>query len=120
MLFRYALALLCCLLFTVGQMLCKLGVNQALIRERAGTLSVVFQALATPYAIAGLFTYAVATVVWFYLLSRFDFSYVYPFMSLTFILALLASRFVLRETVPANRWIGVAVIVLGVILSGRK
>ncbi len=120
MVLNLALVFLCCLLLTAGQMLCKLGVNEVRLLESAGPFSIVLQALARPYTIVGLFTYGIATLLWFHLLSRFDFSYVYPLISLTFVLALFGSRLILGESIPPNRWIGVVIIVLGVIISGRK
>ena len=120
MLLNFALVLLCCLLLTLAQMLCKLGVNQANLASSTGPRSEIFRALVAPYTLAGLGTYGVVTLLWLYVLARFDFSYVYPLMSLTFVFALLGSRWILEEEIPTGRWLGVVLIVMGVILSARE
>ena len=50
----------------------------------------------------------------------YDLSYIYPFTGLSFVLAALVSYFFLGEAVSINRWIGVAVICLGVYLVSIK
>ena len=40
----------------------------------------------------------------------------FPFLSLSSVIVVAMSRFVLREAVPAHRWAGVGLIVLGVAL----
>jgi transporter family protein len=49
-------------------------------------------------------------------LSRADLSFVFPAMSLVFVVSTLGARFVLRETVTLKRWAGILIVCLGVAL----
>lgn len=53
------------------------------------------------------------------LLSRADLSYVLPVTSMAYVLIALLGHFVLHEAVPLERWIGIVVITIGVILVGE-
>jgi drug/metabolite transporter (DMT)-like permease len=52
-------------------------------------------------------------------LSRTSLSFAYPFAAITYILIVLFDRFVLDETVPPLRWMGVALIAVGIVLVAR-
>ena len=54
-----------------------------------------------------------AAVLWGYILKHFEFSVVYPITACAYVFGVLAAVFIFHETVPATRWIGVALIVLG-------
>lgn len=62
---------------------------------------------------------AVATLLWMYILKHFDFSMAYPMISISYVFGLLVAVFIFHEVVPLNRWIGVGLIVAGVILVAR-
>jgi EamA-like transporter family. len=62
----------------------------------------------------------VATLLWVYILKHFDFSMAYPMISISYVLGMLAAVFIFNETVPMTRWIGVSLIILGVILVARQ
>ena len=61
----------------------------------------------TPAVWAGLALFALSAVVWLAVLSRVSLSFAYPFASLTYVLILLADRFVLDQEIPALRYAGV-------------
>ena len=56
-----------------------------------------------------------ATIIWMYILKRFELSVAYPLISISYIFGMLASVFIFKEAVPFTRWIGVGFIMLGVI-----
>lgn len=66
-----------------------------------------------PLAVCGA-SFGVATLLWIYMLRHFDFSQSYPLTSLSYIFGMFAAAFLLGETIPATRWIGVVFIVIGV------
>jgi undecaprenyl phosphate-alpha-L-ara4N flippase subunit ArnE len=108
----YLLALAAVFLVSLGQTLQKIGLGRPLpvgagLRQRA---MVIFR----PTLLAGFALVALAAVLWLVVLSRLEVSLAYPFLSLGFVLVLLFSRFWLGERVPPLRWLGVALIVLGV------
>jgi undecaprenyl phosphate-alpha-L-ara4N flippase subunit ArnE len=72
-----------------------------------------------PFALSGISVLGAMTI-WMYVLKKFDFSLAYPLVSISFIFGLLAAYFVFHETIVWTRWLGVAVIIIGVILIAQK
>ena len=58
---------------------------------------------------------ALSTVVlWAYLLKHNDLSFVYPLLSISYIISLFVGSFIFGETIPLTRWIGVVIVMIGV------
>ena len=116
-----ALILLSVTLAAVAQLTLKYGMDQ--VTERSGVLRLQASSLqdvvTTPAVWAGLFLFALSAFVWLAVLSRTSLSFAYPFASLTYVLILLADRFLLDQEVPALRWAGVAFIVVGIVLVAQ-
>jgi len=116
-----ALILLSVTLAAVAQITLKHGVDQVV--SRSGVLHVSAASLrdvvGTPTIWAGLLLFGLSAAVWLAVLSRTSLSFAYPFASLTYVLILLADRFVLEQTVPPLRWAGVALIVVGIVLVAQ-
>jgi drug/metabolite transporter (DMT)-like permease len=64
-----------------------------------------------------LILYVISTIIWLIALSKTTLSFVYPFASLIFVLVMLSARFVFLEPVPTIRYVGIAVICVGFLLS---
>ncbi|GHS87829.1 hypothetical protein FACS1894201_09180 [Bacteroidia bacterium] len=60
-----------------------------------------------------------ATVLWLYIVKHFDFSMVYPMISLSYVFGMLAAVYIFHETVPMTRWLGVLLIMGGVVLIAK-
>ena len=109
------------LLAAGAQLTLKHGMN--LVADNSGALklsgSSFKDVVTTPAIWAGLFLFGVSAVVWLAVLSRTSLSFAYPFASLTYVLILLADKFVLDETIPALRWAGVFCIVVGIVLVAQ-
>jgi multidrug transporter EmrE-like cation transporter len=52
-------------------------------------------------------------------MTKFELSYAYPFMGLTFVLVFVASVFLFAESVTIYKVLGLALIVLGIIIASR-
>ena len=76
-------------------------------------LKLVFQ----PVVFSGLILYVISTVLWLLALSKTTLSFAYPFTALTFILVMLSSRVIFLESIPTLRYFGIALIILGILLS---
>jgi undecaprenyl phosphate-alpha-L-ara4N flippase subunit ArnE len=63
---------------------------------------------------------ALASLLWFHILKHYPFSVAYPMISISYIFGMLASIFIFHETVPLTRWIGVLLIMGGVILVAKQ
>jgi undecaprenyl phosphate-alpha-L-ara4N flippase subunit ArnE len=59
------------------------------------------------------------TALWLYILKHFDFSVAYPITSISYIFGMLAAILIFHEAVPATRWIGVILIMGGVVLAAK-
>jgi drug/metabolite transporter (DMT)-like permease len=66
--------------------------------------------------IASLITFFIANML---VLSRADYSYVQPASSVAYGMVALLAHFLLREVVTPMRWVGVAIICLGVLIVGN-
>jgi drug/metabolite transporter (DMT)-like permease len=109
-------------LAAVAQLTLKHGVNAAtassggVLKLETGSLRHV---VATPAVWGGLLLFGCSAVAWMLVLSRASLSFAYPFASFTYVLILLADRFVLHEHIPALRWAGVFCIMLGIVLVAQ-
>jgi uncharacterized membrane protein len=70
--------------------------------------------------IAGSGLYVIATALWIYILSRYEFNLVYPMNSIGYIFAVLLSLWVFQESIPWNRFVGIGIIIVGVIVLSLK
>lgn len=104
------------MLMVSGQTLWKLGASGKEIHSLAQLLRLFL----SPYVISGLMVYAIASVLWIYILNKGELSYVYPIQSTAFIFALLIGTTIFKEQLTASKVIGVIVICLGVIIITRK
>lgn len=80
------------------------------------SLDNAWKALFNLYIIAGLFLYVFATLIWFVVLSRIPLSVAYPVQSIAYVLGLLAALFIFNEPVTLIKWVGMAVIMVGVLI----
>jgi drug/metabolite transporter (DMT)-like permease len=100
-----------------GQTSLKIGLSRAGGDAASDTLfSLIGLILRSPLVLGGLFLYAMGAIAWIAVLRRMDLSYAYPFLALNFVLIALVSQFVLGETVPWIRWVGIGAIVAGILL----
>ncbi len=73
-----------------------------------------------PYVLFALGLYAISVLLWLVVLSRVPLSYAYPMVSLSYVLVILASKWILGESISWIRWVGVLLICLGVALIARS
>jgi len=109
------------LLAAGAQLTLKHGMNQ--VTDNSGTLKLTAASIkdvaTTPAVWGGLLLFGMSAVVWLSVLSRASLSFAYPFASITYVLILLADKFVLNETIPDLRWAGVFFIMLGIVLVAQ-
>lgn len=72
-----------------------------------------------PFIWGGLALFGVSAVFWLIVLSRVSLSFAYPFAALTYVLILLFDRFILKTEVPGLRWLGVLLIISGIVFISR-
>ena len=103
---------------TLGQIFFKKGVfvtGEITLKE--SVIGELVKLVLNPFIFSGLAFYAVSTILWLIALSKTNLSFVYPFASLVFVLVMLSARFVFLEPVPLIRYVGIAMICFGFLLS---
>lgn len=65
--------------------------------------------------LAGVLLFGCSTLLWLVILSGLELSYIYPMVSLNYVLTALASRMIFKEKITKMRWLSIAVIIVGVI-----
>jgi multidrug transporter EmrE-like cation transporter len=103
-----------------GQTVIKMGLNQNGDGSLVSVGEVVRAIITSPLVLLGLVFYGVGALSWIAALSRVDLSVAYPFLALNFVLITVVSRLVLGESVPLLRWIGIAIICVGILLVARS
>jgi len=78
-----------------------------------------FQAFTSPTIWIGIGLLLAFFIAYLLVLSWADYSYVLPASSISTLVVALLARFVLHETVRPLRWVGVALICLGVFVVGN-
>jgi drug/metabolite transporter (DMT)-like permease len=109
------LSLLCSLMLATGQICWKLSMMN---RELAFSLKSFFGLAIKPLFLAGVALYGLATVLWIYLLSKYELSYIYPMIAFAYVFGVLLSVVILKETVSLTRLGGVMLVVIGVAVIG--
>lgn len=101
-------------LAAIAQLVLKAGMDK--VGDKPQVVEVLKGAAATPLVWVGLILFGLSALVWLVVLSRTALSFAYPFASLTYAIIVIADRFVLHYDVPPVRWIGVALIIAGIVL----
>ncbi len=103
-----------------GELLLKSGMSQAGVLSFGNLGVMIPKMLRVSHLWLGFGSVAVGACFWLATISRADLSWAYPMLAMGYILALLFSGLVLHEQIPLIRWIGAAVIVIGVYLVSRS
>lgn len=116
-----SLILLSVVLAAIAQVTLKAGMNQ--VTEASGVVTLSGDSLkaiaGNPVVWLGLLLFGFSALAWLFVLSRVALSFAYPFASLSYLLIVLADRFVFDEVIPPARWAGVALIMGGIVLVAR-
>lgn len=115
---RYLLIFSSIGLAAFGQIVLKVG----MARNGEISLSVgpLLQAITNPFVLGGLSLYGISLLIWLVVLSREDLSFVYPMVAFSYVLTTILAKFFLKEDVPALRWLGLALILMGIICVAKS
>ncbi|KRF32102.1 EamA family transporter [Paenibacillus sp. Soil787] len=102
-------------LLVCGQIAWKIALNRTPLTGIHNLGTVLMQ----PYILVGCLLYGMATLIWFYALSRFDLSRVYPLQSIAYVLGALFGWLILKETFTSSQWLGLLFVVGGAYLLAR-
>lgn len=105
----------------VGQMILKIGMNQVgAVQINNGIVQSFFKMFTNPYVIGGLGFFGLNAFLWLIVLSREKLSFAYPMVAFAYIVTILLSKYVLHEDVPPLRWVGLSVIIVGILLIAKS
>jgi len=110
-----ALLLCACLLTCLGQIAQKLTVDQW-----GGYFPGVAQALTSFWLWLALACLGGGMLLWLLVLQRLDVGIAYPMLALNFVLITLTGRYLFKESIDRRHWLGLAMILIGVILLGGQ
>ena len=88
------LSILNALMMVSGQLLWKKGLEG----RDFNSLETITRALFSPLILSGIAIFALTTVLWLYILSKSEISYVYPLTSIVHIIMLLCAIFIFKES----------------------
>ena len=117
------LVLIAVVISVLGQLSLKVAMNQvgAIDAESlARPMETLTRVFSTPLVWLGLSCYGVSALLWLVVLSRLDLSYAYLMLASMYVLIPLVSRLFLGERIPPMRWLGMGVVVLGVVIVARS
>ncbi|MBS1213992.1 MAG: protein of unknown function transrane [Proteobacteria bacterium] len=106
----------------VGQILIRRGMQQVGSLENYAPLALVsyfWQALCNQYVILGTVLNAVFYFLFLAALSWTDVTVVLPMTAIEYAMAAVLAVMILKEKVPAMRWTGIVLVIIGVILIAR-
>jgi multidrug transporter EmrE-like cation transporter len=120
--FAWVFLLLTVLLTVAGQLMVKRGMLQVGSSPEQLNLvpGFVYRAMTNPSVVIGMGCAVGAAISWTIAIARADLSFAYPFMALSIVLVLALSGLLFDEVVSFQRWIGVAVVCLGLVLASRS
>lgn len=116
----YAYLAITLLLTVAGQLLIKWRIvgYGALPETPYAQAGFVLRLLLDPFILAGLGAAFAAALAWMVALTQLELSRAYPLMSLSFVLVLVLSAWLLGEQLSLHKAAGVALIVLGAVVVG--
>jgi len=98
------------------EMCFKLSANQAPAAKKQS--SYLFGMVGSPLIWLGFVCWGVGIVSWVMVLEHLSLSIAFPIMSLSYCGMIIASKYVLKETVSARKWLGIILITMGVVIIG--
>jgi drug/metabolite transporter (DMT)-like permease len=114
----YILLLIAIGLTVSGEVLLKLGMNE--VRQTVGAFSPSLPVLVRTFTewrvVAGFALIFSGALFWLGVISRADFSFAYPLLALSYVVAMIPARFILHEDITLNRILGAIIVVLGAIV----
>ena len=110
------------IVFTVyGQLILKWRMNDvedlpdSLIDKVFFLLRTVFD----PFVFSGLAAAFVASLFWMASMTKFQLSYAYPFMSLSFLAVFVLSVLLFHEVLTWQKIVGLGLVILGIVVSSQ-
>ncbi len=105
-----------------GQLSMKAGMNKVgeiTASDFSQPFELVGRVAKSAWAVTGIILYAVSAIFWLIVLSRIDLSVAYPLVAAGYVFVVFYSWLVFKESVRWFSWIGLGMIVIGVIITAQ-
>lgn len=114
--FALTLVAICIIFGAFGQISMKNGMSQ--IEKIDGTsqftnIHTIISIFSNMYVIVGLLLYMISAFLWLGALSNLNVTYIYPLLSLGYVITALFATVFLHEYISFTRWSGIFMIVIG-------
>lgn len=108
------------ILASIAQILLKVGMMRVgRVSSLASAPSMLLRALTNPFVISGLAIFGISSLTWLSALSRVKLSIAYPMVSLGYVIVVMFSWLVLKESVKPITFVGCITIIIGVLLISK-
>lgn len=110
----YAVAFFCVICMAIGQILFKISATCFLSNGSIFAIKPLAIFLST------LCLYGITSLAWVWVLQRVELGRTYPLMALAFVLVPIGSHFVFGERFQTQYFIGVCMIVAGIVIAAKS
>jgi drug/metabolite transporter (DMT)-like permease len=120
--FAITLVMICIVLAALGQISFKKGLTQVgkiASMDELLKIKTISKILTSQFVLVGILMYVIAAGLWLAALSQLDVSFMYPLLSLAYVLTAIFAFVILRENIVLLRWIGIILVVTGCFLITR-
>jgi len=116
------LYILATILFTVYSQLTlrwQVGIAGELPADVIPKARFVATLLMNPWVLSGILATFLAGVSWMLAMTRFQISYAYPFVSLNYVIVLVASFFLFHESLSGSKILGTVLVIAGILVISK-
>lgn len=82
--------------------------------------SLLLSVITNSYLILGVMCYVIGMILWMIILSKFEVSFAYPMLSISYIFTAIFAYFVFNEPLTFNKILGIVIICFGVYILTRS
>ncbi len=100
-----------------GAILLKVGAVN--ISYSTNLVSVASQIILNWKIILGVLFYAIPVLIWIYLLKSIDVSYLQPLFASIYVITPLFAKWFLGEDLNPIKWIGISIVIIGIVIFAR-
>lgn len=116
------LVLLAPIIGTMGQVFLKYGMREigqiTLIELKNNSCSILLSIFSNLWILMAIPLYIGGFILWLIVLSKFNLSFAYPFLALSFVMVPLLSSYIFGEHIPIMMWLGILVVFTGIVIIG--
>ena len=117
---KYLALLLAVTANTSAQISLRFAMRNISINKQCDLVAKIFEVIANRYVWAGLFLYGIGVLLYLYMLSKFEVSYISPIVTASiFLLLIILSYLFLNEQITTKRIIGMLIIIAGIFIVSK-